>query len=562
MIGVWNAGLENVRSEPGERRVADGRGRGGEPAWARAATPAARLVWLLLAGMVWVVPGNGLAQPHGGTPGGEGLPEERHETMQRAPVVIDGEPLFLVRGLTAFPAPQRASAIADRIVAVAADPSISPNAVELEDTPDEPWTRVVVGGQVILTITEADARAEGVLRRTLASATLRRIKQAIVDYRAARDPEALTRSAVYALIATAVALLLGWVVLWTMRLLDRGIEERLRAHVSGLERQSFRIIRAKQLWAAVHSGLNAVRIGLVLAVVYAYLNLTLGLFPWTRGLARNLFAFVVNPLQTLGIGLIGAVPNLVSNFDREWAPPTYRIVRVLVIAFALVISYPYIPGSGSEAFKGVSIFLGVVFSLGSSSIMASIMAGYAMTYRRAFRVGDRVRINDVVGDVLEVRLMVTRLRSLKNEEVVIPNSAIQNETVINYSAMAREKGLILHTTVGIGYETPWRQVEAMLLLAAERTPGLMQQPPPFVLQQALGDFAVTYELNVYCDTPQASMQLYTELHRNILDVFNEYGVQIMTPAYEGDPEQAKVVPKDQWHAPPAATPPPNPQPKP
>jgi small-conductance mechanosensitive channel len=153
--------------------------------------------------------------------------------------------------------------------------------------------------------------------------------------------------------------------------------------------------------------------------------------------------------------------------------------------------------------------------------------------------------------VVETGLLVTRLKSVKNEELVIPNSLILNGSVVNYSTRARDQGLILHTTVGIGYETPWRQVEAMLVAAAERTPGLRKDPPPFVLQTALGDFCITYELNVYCDNAQAMARVYTALHRTVLDVFNEYGVQIMTPAYERDPPEPKVVPPDQWYAPPA-----------
>ncbi|MEJ2010430.1 MAG: mechanosensitive ion channel family protein, partial [Acidobacteriota bacterium] len=175
-------------------------------------------------------------------------------------------------------------------------------------------------------------------------------------------------------------------------------------------------------------------------------------------------------------------------------------------------------------------------------------------YRRTFRVGDRVRIGDHIGDVEEIRLMVTHLRTPKNEVVVVPNSSIVNGEVINYSKLARKEGLILHTTVGIGYETPWRQVEAMLLEAAARTPGLLREPKPFVFQKELGDFAVTYEINAYCDKPRDMLELYTALHQSIQDVFNEYGVQIMTPAYEGDPEQAKVVPRNQWYAAPARFP--------
>jgi small-conductance mechanosensitive channel len=185
-------------------------------------------------------------------------------------------------------------------------------------------------------------------------------------------------------------------------------------------------------------------------------------------------------------------------------------------------------------------------------MVANALAGYALIYRRAFKVGDRIKVGDVVGDVIAMRQQVTHLRTPKNEEVTIPSSMLLNSQVTNYSTLAREQGLILHATVSIGYEIPWQQVEAMLIEAANRTPDLLREPPPFVLQTALGDFAVTHEINVYCDRPQEMARLYTALRRNILDVFNEYGVQIMTPAYEGDPAVPKVVPKDQWFRAPAS----------
>jgi small-conductance mechanosensitive channel len=239
------------------------------------------------------------------------------------------------------------------------------------------------------------------------------------------------------------------------------------------------------------------------------------------------------------------------NFEAEWAQPTYKIVRLAVVAFGLVVAYPYIPGSQSDAFKGVSLFLGVVFSLGSSSAIANMIAGYMMTYRRAFRLGDRVQIGDTIGDVIEMRLQVTHLRTVKNEEVVIPYSQILNGEVRNYTSLSRERGLLLHTEVGIGYETPWRQVEAMLLAAAARTPGLGAAPEAFVLVKRLGDFAVVYELNAPCRDVARMNAYYTTLHHHILDVFNEHAVQIMTPAYEGDPAIPKVVPPGEWVKPPA-----------
>jgi small-conductance mechanosensitive channel len=218
------------------------------------------------------------------------------------------------------------------------------------------------------------------------------------------------------------------------------------------------------------------------------------------------------------------------------------------------MAYPHIPGSGSEAFKGLTVLLGLMISLGSTSIIGNIIAGYSLTYRSPFKIGDRIKINDTVGDVSEIRVLTTRLRTPKNEEVVIPNTSVLNGEVTNYSKLAREQGLILHTTVGIGYETPWRQVEAMLKLAAARTAGFLEQPEPFVLRKELGDFAVTYELNVYCSDAAGMAQRYSALHDNILDVFNEYGVAIMTPSYRADTEEPKLVPKDQWYADPATPP--------
>jgi small-conductance mechanosensitive channel len=183
-----------------------------------------------------------------------------------------------------------------------------------------------------------------------------------------------------------------------------------------------------------------------------------------------------------------------------------------------------------------------------------MVAGYMMTYRRAFKLGDRVRIGEHIGEVVEMRLQVTHLRTYRNEEIVIPNSSILSGEVVNYSSLSRERGLLMQAEVGIGYETPWRQVEAMLLAAAARTNGLGEKPAPFVLMRRLGDFAVVYELNAPCGDIRGILGQLTALHQNVLDVFNEYGVQIMTPAYEGDPPEPKVVARAGWYAAPAVAP--------
>jgi len=501
---------------------------------------------------------------------------------QTAPVVIDGATLFYVRGVSAHPAEERASLISTRIKAFARDSGLPASAVQVVKTADR--AELVAGPHKLFILVEADASLEDVALPVLADVYRARIERAVQDYRRERTSQALWRSSMFALGATVALIAVLFGLRFGFGRLQRLLSRRLKARVRDLEIQSFRFLQAERLWSGLQAVLQLVHWLLLLVAVFVFLEFVLSLFPWTRGFGKSLGTIVLEPLVVMGRGVVAALPGVVflvilfaivryllkviglffdavargtvkmAGFEAEWALPTYRLIRLLVVALAVVVGYPYIPGSSSDAFKGISLFLGVVFSLGSTSIMANILAGYTMTYRRAFRVGDRVKIGTHVGDVVDVRLLVTRLRTLKQEEVVIPNSFILNSDVVNYSNAARERGVILHTTVGIGYETPWRQVEAMLLMAAERTPGLLREPPPFVLQQTLGDFCVTYELNVYCDQPHQMPQLYTALHRNMLDVFNEYGVQIMTPAYVADAAQPKVVPKEQWHLPPAPKP--------
>src|SRR5262245_11499134 len=480
-----------------------------------------------------------------------------------APVVIDGRALFRVRGASSFPAERRAAGIAERIKAVAADRTVSPDAVRAVET--EIGTAIFGGRERVMVVFDIDARLESLDRKTLAELVVRTIREAVASYRQARTREALLGSAAHAAVATVLLAALVTLVVWVSKWTERVLEATYRQRVQSVGIQSFQLVRAEQIWVALHRAVVVARALIIFGLAFVYLQYLLGVFPWTRGFSGQLLGFVLDPLATMGWGIVKVVPNLffltilfvitryllkvismffaavgrgevaLSGFEQEWADPTYKLLRVAVVALALVVAYPYIPGSGSEAFKGISIFIGIVFSLGSSSTIANIIAGYTMTYRRAFRMGDRVKISGVTGDVIEMRLQVTHLRTIKNEEVIIPNSTILNNEVVNYTSLARTRGLILHTTVGIGYETPWRQVEAMLLLAADRTPEIKREPAPFVRQLALGDFAVTYEINVYCDNAQAMSRVYTALHENILDVCNEHGVQIMTPAYEGDP---------------------------
>jgi small-conductance mechanosensitive channel len=503
------------------------------------------------------------------------------ETFVRsAPVIIDGRTLFTLRGISAHPADQRASEVAGRIRALARDPSLDPSTLAISH--EALYDRIVAGENPVVRITDADAEAEEIDRRTFADVCLRNIREAVVAYRAARTREALVSSAWRGAVATVIAALAFVLALRLIRALNRWIQRRVAERVKAVTVRSFEVVRAERIRAAIEGALRFLAGLSLILIAFLYIRYVLGLLPWTQGAAAQIDGWVFAPIAVLGSGMVAKLPDIVflivlffvvrytlrliglffaavgrgdvklESFDPDWALPTFKILRLAIVAFAVIVAYPYIPGSSSAAFKGVSLFLGVVFSLGSSSAISNVVAGYTMIYRRAFHEGDMVKIGDVTGIVSQIRVQVTHLRTVKNEEVIVPNSTIMGAEVINYSSLARSDGLILHTTVGIGYETPWRQVEAMLIDAAGRTPGVLEDPKPFVLATALGDFAITYQINAYTAESTRMARLYNELHRNILDVFNEHGVQIMTPAYEGDPEEPKIVPKDKWQWPPPA----------
>ncbi len=504
--------------------------------------------------------------------------------LEIEPVVVSGRKLFSVAGLSAYPAKRRARDIVQRIEDLARDENFDTKLLRTEDTGT--YHRIFPGNsrQYLLTITETDARLEGFDRETLAETVKVAITNGIAEYRNDRDPKVLTDNVLLALLRTVVLIALVGVAWWGFRRINKWVEGRIKRRIQKLETQSLSVIKFEQISSAVRIALRVLETAFILLLVYISMAFVMSLFPWTRRTADVLLDWVVDPLVDMGTAVVDFIPDLIflillyyvtcwvlrviraffravkrgrvqlKGFDPEWAMPTYRILFVFVILFAAVIAYPYIPGSDSRAFQGMSILVGILLSLGSASALSNMIAGYMMIYRRAFKIGDRIKIGNTVGDVVERRVAVTHLLTPKNEEVVIPNSVIMNSEVINYSSKSREKNLILYTTVGIGYEVPWRQVKAMLLLAAERTKGVLKEPKPFVLQKSLSDYAVDYQLNVYSDNAQKMASTYDELHGNIQDVFNEYGVQIMTPSYRADTPDPKIVPQENWYASPARPP--------
>ncbi len=235
----------------------------------------------------------------------------------------------------------------------------------------------------------------------------------------------------------------------------------------------------------------------------------------------------------------------INGFYSDWAMPTFHIIRFLLYAFMIAMIYPYLPGASSGVFQGISVFVGLIVSLGSSTVIGNIIAGLVITYMRPFKMGDRIKLNDTIGNIIEKTPLVTRIRTPKNEVVTVPNSFIMSSHTVNYSTSAREYGLIIHTEVSIGYDVPWRRVNPLLIEAALNTPGVVDDPRPFVLETSLSDWYPVYQINAYIKDANRMSQIYSDLYQNIQDKFNEAGIEIMSPHYMAVRDgNETTIPKD------------------
>lgn len=321
------------------------------------------------------------------------------------------------------------------------------------------------------------------------------------------------------------------------------------------------IVSADRIAALVESVSRGVQFIALLLLAYVYVTLAFSSFTFTRTWSATLFDYVTTPLWNAVMAFIDYLPNIFTiaiiafltynllklirflftemgrgsisfpGFYTEWAEPTYKIVRFLVLVFAAIVVFPYLPGSNSPFFQGISIFVGVLFSLGSSSAIANIVAGVVITYMRPFKVGDRVKIADTMGDIVEKTLLVTRIRTTKNVDITIPNAMVLGSHIVNYSSSAHDRGLVVHTTVTIGYDVPWKKVHELLIQAALDSEYILDDPVPFVLQTSLDDFSVSYELNAFTRNPNMLARIYSDMHQHIQDRFNAAGVEIMSPHY-------------------------------
>jgi small-conductance mechanosensitive channel len=487
-------------------------------------------------------------------------PAARPEPPAPAPVVFEGKILFHIREtVLSVPPAERAKLTSERLALLLKDRTVQPGSIKV--IADDMAALVVGEGIVLLRVFDRDASAEGTTRQALADRYAAAIRGAIEAHNEAYSPRRLLFGAIYAAVATAILL----VILTLYHILFPRVYARIRdwsgTRIRSLQVGTYEVLNAVRIVGLLVATVRWFRILTTAALVYIWLLYVLSLFPWTHGIAAAIIGYILDPLRSFGAALLASLPDLfvlgvivvitryviklvrflfdevekgrvvLPGFYSDWAVPTFKIVRFFIIAFALTVAFPYIPGSKSESFKGVSIFLGVLFSLGSTSAISNVMGGLSITYMRAFRVGDRVRIGETEGDVIDKSLLVTHIRTVKNEDVTVPNSMILNVHVVNYSACAQEQGLILHTAVTIGYDAPWRTVHELLIGAARKTPCILATPEPFVLQTALNDFYVTYELNAHTDAPREMVNTYSALHRNIQDAFNEAGVEIMSPHY-------------------------------
>ncbi|MDJ0692917.1 mechanosensitive ion channel family protein [Mastigocoleus sp. MO_188.B34] len=478
-------------------------------------------------------------------------------------VILGGEKIFDIRaGVGAFTAEERARAVTNRLTTIAEDPTIKVNTFAIDEKSQT--TNLTVGNRVLLTVTDADARAVDQTRQALAKSYLAKIQTQVVQYRQERSPEFIRQGIINTAIATVVFLATLVLFAFLFPKLYTQVNTLGSTRIPALRIQNFDLLPATRISSLLISILKFLRWILTLGALAVYVPLVLSFFPWTKQFGRQVFRYFLKAGITSWEEFLKYLPNIfalgivifatfyliklvghfftaiehgnltIQGFYREWARPTYKLSVFLMIILAAVVAFPYLPGFGSPAFQGVSLFLGVLFSLGSTAVVANIVAGIILIYTRAFQIGDRVKISDAVGDVAEKTLLVTRIRTIKNVVITLPNSTVLTSQIVNYSAAQfdpEHPPLVLHTNITLGYDVPWRKVHEVLIDAAKATQDILTEPEPFVLQKSLDDFYVSYELNAYTKHPGIMARIYSELHQNIQDKCNESGIEILSPHY-------------------------------
>lgn len=420
---------------------------------------------------------------------------------------------------------------------------------------------IIYGEMILMSVSETDAMWYNKNMQNLAIDFKNKIKKSIIQ---AKKENSLSKL-IIRIGLVLVVLLIAWLIIYLIGLAYKKllayVDNKKDEWLKGLAYKDYTFLTAEQEMQALLFAMKILRWFVYFILLYLTLPIIFSIFPFSRNWADALFQLFWSPFKKVIIAVWNYLPNLfsilviyfimkylirfvryifseiqakklkISGFHPDWAMPTFSIIKFLLYAFMFVLIFPYLPGSDSNIFKGVSVFIGVLFSLGSSSAIANIVAGMVITYMRPFKIGDRIKIGDVVGDVIEKTSLITRIRTIKNEVITIPNSAVLSGNTINYSSEAKARGLILHTTVTIGYDVPWKDMHQALIDAALRTNLILEKPLPFVLQTGLDDFYVAYQINAYTRDAGKQALIYSDLHQNIQDVCNERGIEILSPHY-------------------------------
>ncbi|MEJ8802582.1 mechanosensitive ion channel family protein [Pontibacter sp. H249] len=492
----------------------------------------------------------------------EAAQQQAVKVIKGAPVILDRDTLFYVYNpVGSFSKEERAAAISRRVKELAGEHLFSEDSVNVVD--HVLTTDITYLDKVIVSVTEADATFAERPREELAELYAAKIRTSVAEYAKQNSLRTIALEIGLAILVLVIFYFLMKYVNRLFQYLFQKVEEQQGKRLKGLKVKNYEMLTPEREAAVILAVVKFIKVVTVFILFYILLPVLFSIFPWTQGYAETLLSYIISPLRQIVFGLVNYIPNLltilviivvthyvvkflrflageveegkleVPGFYKDWAKPTYNIVRFLLYAFMFVVIWPYLPGSDSAVFQGVSVFLGILFSLGSSSAIANMVAGLVLTYMRSFKIGDRIKIGDITGDVLEKTLLVTRVRTTKNEDITIPNAMILNNHTTNFTTCSEqsEKGLVLHTTVTIGYDVPWPKVHQALIDAALACPNIEKIPSPFVLQTSLDDFYVSYQLNAYTFKAANMAQIYSDIHQNIQDKFNEAGIEILSPHY-------------------------------
>ena len=490
------------------------------------------------------------------------------------PVVADGDTLFYLytkRG--GYTPQQRAQMTGSAIEELGRRFNLRPDSVSVDHS--DIVSDLMYGNKVLLSLTDQDALWEGVSRDSLANERRQNVVDKLHEMKAEHGIWRMAKRILYFVLVIVGQYFLFRLTNWLFRKLKVRILRLKDTKIKPVSIQGYELLDAQKqanLLVFLASVGRYILMGLQLLFTVPLIFI---IFPQTEGLAYRLLGYIWNPIRGIFVGIIDYIPKLftiiviwyavkylvrfvlylareveggrlkINGFYPDWAMPTFHIIRFLLYAFMIAMIYPYLPGSNSGVFQGISVSVGLIVSLGSSTVIGNIIAGLVITYMRPFKIGDRIQLNDTTGNIIEKTPLVTRIRTPKNEVVTVPNSFVMSSHTVNYSTSAREYGLIIHSEVSIGYDIPWRKVNELLIDAALNTPGVVDDPRPFVLETSLSDWYPVYQVNAYIKEADKMPQIYSNLHQNIQDKFNEAGIEIMSPHYMAMRDgNETTIPKD------------------